>query len=120
MIDMTDFISSAAAGCYDFILRDGGEVTLSCENGKTNPGTCDRTTWIFSRPNTNAVTLFEYGAIHKDAQTESDRLSVTANCSLVIKKLSAQDVGQYTCRSYDAVGQQGPEIAADLCVVNSE
>ncbi|XP_025755067.1 uncharacterized protein LOC102080318 isoform X1 [Oreochromis niloticus] len=110
---------TAAAAEHKFIIRDGGEVTLSCENLKNDQDKCNGTTWIFSNSNTASITLSEKGKIHREAKNKSDRLSVTANCSLVIKKLTAEDVGQYTCRRFNKSGQQkGPDSAAELSVVN--
>lgn len=82
---------------------------------------CDRT-WIFSGSgNTAAVTLFEYGKIKEESKLKSDRLSVTENCSLVIKKVTDEDVGRYSCRQFDKSGrQQGEDSEVDVSVVTSE
>ena len=53
------------------------------------------------------VALIELGQIHRDAAAQSDRLSVTANCSLVIKKVTHEDAGRYTCRQFIS-GEVGP------------
>ncbi|XP_019201551.1 uncharacterized protein LOC102080318 isoform X2 [Oreochromis niloticus] len=59
------------------------------------------------------------GKIHREAKNKSDRLSVTAKCSLVIKKLTAEDVGRYNCRRFSKSGQQeGSHSVAELSVVN--
>ncbi|XP_039874069.1 uncharacterized protein LOC120725323 isoform X2 [Simochromis diagramma] len=103
----------------EFIIRNEGEVTLSCENVTDDQDKCDRTTWLFSKSNTATITLFEHGEIHREAKNKSDRLSVTAKCSLVIKKLTAEDVGQYTCRRFNKSGQkEGSDSVAELSVVN--
>ncbi|XP_005751959.1 uncharacterized protein LOC102214209 [Pundamilia nyererei] len=108
------FRDSAAV---EFIIRDEGEVTLSCENDDQDK--CDRTHWLFSKSNTATITLFENGEIRREAKNKSDRLSVTAKCSLVIKKLTAEDVGQYTCRRFNKSGQkEGSDSVAELSVVN--
>uniref|UniRef100_A0A3Q0RLY0 Immunoglobulin V-set domain-containing protein n=1 Tax=Amphilophus citrinellus TaxID=61819 RepID=A0A3Q0RLY0_AMPCI len=46
-------------------------------------------------PFSELVTL---GQIKETAK--SDRLSVTADCSLIIKKVTDEDVGSYTCRQF--------------------
>ncbi|XP_005452440.1 uncharacterized protein LOC102080318 isoform X3 [Oreochromis niloticus] len=112
-------LTAAAVERSDFIIRDGGEATLSCENLKNDQDKCNGTTWIFSNSNTASITLFEKGKIHREAKNKSDRLSVTAKCSLVIKKLTAEDVGRYNCRRFSKSGQQeGSHSVAELSVVN--
>ncbi|KAL3979402.1 alpha-1-acid glycoprotein 1 [Sarotherodon galilaeus] len=113
-------VTAAAVEHSEFIIRDGGEVTLSCENVTDDQDKCNRTTWLFIKSNTlAAITQFEDGKIHQNAQNKSDRLSVTANCSLVIKKLTAEDVGQYICRRFNKSGhQEGSDSVAELSVVN--
>ncbi|KAI3364555.1 hypothetical protein L3Q82_011337 [Scortum barcoo] len=45
-------------------------------------------------------------------------MSVTANCSLVIKKVTVEDVGQYTCRQFRSERQQGEDSQVHLSVIN--
>ena len=48
---------------------------------------------------------------------------MTANCSLVIRKISVDDVGRYTCRQFiksEIPVQQGPDALVLLSVINSE
>ncbi|CAI5684422.1 unnamed protein product [Oreochromis niloticus] len=53
-----------------------------------------------SRHKQTTVELITHGQIVEEAKTKSDRLSVTANCSLLIKKLTVEDVGFYYCQQY--------------------
>ncbi|XP_039455180.1 uncharacterized protein LOC120433256 isoform X2 [Oreochromis aureus] len=48
--------------------------------------------------------------------------NVIQDCSLVIKKVTDQDVGRYTCRQFKTRGgsQEGPDFIIDLSVINSE
>ncbi|KAL3979406.1 coagulation factor II (thrombin) receptor [Sarotherodon galilaeus] len=96
-----------------FTVRDGDKVTLPCENVINNHHNCDTTTWLFidSRGKA-AVELVNHGQIKETAK--SDRLSVTAECSLVIKKVTAEDVGRYTCRQFR--GNQGRQNGQDAVV----
>ncbi|XP_014889457.1 uncharacterized protein LOC106948356 [Poecilia latipinna] len=80
--------------------------------------TCNKTTWIFTGQSNKAEPLYEHGNIHKDSRTKSDRLSVTSDCSLVIKKISVEDVGLYVCRQFKSSGQKVAESEADLSVIN--
>ncbi|XP_078030270.1 uncharacterized protein LOC144466596 [Epinephelus lanceolatus] len=104
--------TAAAIEKYSLV---GDEVTLSCENVTHDQDNCDSATWLFSDGG-NTVTLFEHGKIHREAEAKSDRLSVTANCSLVIKKVTREDVGHYTCRQFRS-GRQVSDSQVHLSVV---
>ncbi|CAI5684544.1 unnamed protein product [Oreochromis niloticus] len=102
-----------------FTVRDGDKVTLPCENVINNHHNCNTTTWLFTDSRgTAAVELVNHGQIKEKAR--SDRLSVTAECSLVIKKVTAEDAGRYTCRQFiDIQGtHQGPDAVVHLSVVH--
>ncbi|KAI3364593.1 hypothetical protein L3Q82_011373 [Scortum barcoo] len=75
-----------------FTVRDGDEVTLPCENVIDD--------WW------------------KGAKSKSDRLSVTVNCSLVIKKVTVEDVGRYFCQQYKSEQKQGEGSQVYLSVIN--
>ncbi|XP_044232171.1 uncharacterized protein LOC122999378 isoform X2 [Thunnus albacares] len=81
------------------IIRDGDDVTLSCENVSANQDKCDKTNWILTGSG-NSVDLVKRGQIHENTKVKSDRLSVTADCSLVIKKITQEDVGRYHCQQH--------------------
>ncbi|XP_078030265.1 uncharacterized protein LOC144466590 [Epinephelus lanceolatus] len=106
--------TAAATEKYSLV---GDEVTLSCENVTHDQDNCDSATWLFSAGG-NTVTLFEHGKIHREAEAKSDRLSVTAKCSLVIKKVTREDVGRYTCRQFRS-GRQVSDSQVYLSVVTS-
>ncbi|XP_039455176.1 uncharacterized protein LOC120433253 [Oreochromis aureus] len=96
----------------------GHDVTLPCKNVIQGQHNCSSTTWIFS-DSSSSVSLFELGQI-KEAKRKSDRLSLSADCSLVIKKVTDQDVGHYTCRQFKTAtgSQEGPDFVIDLSVIN--
>ncbi|XP_039455179.1 uncharacterized protein LOC120433256 isoform X1 [Oreochromis aureus] len=98
----------------------GHDVTLPCKNVIQGQHNCISTTWLFS-DSSSTVSIFEFGQ-NKEAKRKSDRLSVSADCSLVIKKVTDQDVGRYTCRQFKTRGgsQEGPDFIIDLSVINSE
>ncbi|XP_067428891.1 uncharacterized protein [Thunnus thynnus] len=100
-----------------FTVRDGDEVTLHCENVTTDQDKCDSTTWLFGGSGSTTVVLIKLGQIGEEAKAKSDRLSVTANCSLVIKKVTVEDVGSYFCRQFKSGQKQGLDSHVDLSVV---
>ncbi|XP_022614605.1 uncharacterized protein LOC111231673 isoform X2 [Seriola dumerili] len=111
---------TAVTGQGSFLFfRDGDEATLPCKNVRDDQDKCDSTYWTFSHSLDSSVNLVVWGQFGKDAQTKSDRLSLTENCSLVLKKVSAEDAGRYGCRQFDKSGrQQAPDSVVDLSVVS--
>ncbi|CAI5684505.1 unnamed protein product [Oreochromis niloticus] len=102
-----------------FPAGDDDEVTLPCKNAIHAQHECTSTTWFFSGSrNQKAVELVILGKIVEDLQAKSDRLSVSRNCSLVIKKVTVEDVGLYTCRQFNESGlQRGPDFQVHLSVI---
>ncbi|XP_067428011.1 uncharacterized protein [Thunnus thynnus] len=98
-------------------VRDGDEVTLSCKNVINDQDKCDGTTWMYGRKeNSTVVELIKLGQIGRYSR---DRLSVTVDCSLVIKKVTLDDFGRYSCRQFDRSGQQqGQDAKVYLSVIN--
>ncbi|XP_054910374.1 uncharacterized protein LOC129375367 [Poeciliopsis prolifica] len=103
---------TAAAGhqVSVFVVRVGDEVTLPCKYVTDGQNKCNTTTWTLFQ--SSAVTLFEDGKFNL---TVSDRLNVSAKCSLVIKKVTMKDVGRYTCSQL--TGQQRSNSPVYLSVV---
>nr|XP_040017031.1 uncharacterized protein LOC120808277 isoform X5 [Gasterosteus aculeatus aculeatus] len=99
-------------------VRDEDEVMFPCESEIHDQKKCDSTAWLFSSSN-STVTLFEFGKIKEGANNRLDRLNVTEECSLVIKKVKGQDAGQYTCRQFiSGKGSQVGDIVYQLSVVD--
>ncbi|XP_035535113.1 uncharacterized protein LOC118341048 [Morone saxatilis] len=93
----------AMIGQYSaFTVRDGDEVTLTCENVIQDQDECNRTTWLFTFFAVAQVELVRLGQIGEQAKDKSDRLSVSENCSLVIKNVTIEDVGLYICRQVES------------------
>lgn len=82
-----------------------------CESEIHDQKKCDGTLWLFSTSG-STVALFELGKFKEGANNRSDRLSVTEECSLVIKKVKDQDVGLYTCRQFES--GEGPQVGEDV------
>ncbi|XP_038160047.1 contactin-2-like [Cyprinodon tularosa] len=110
LILMLYFTASSDADLR-LMVRVGDEVALACRSDFYIRGGCETITWLFTSTNPT-VKLFETGQIHQEAAAKSDRLSVTADCSLVIKKVSLEDVGLYTCR------KQGSDFNISLSVIH--
>ncbi|XP_014825385.1 PREDICTED: uncharacterized protein LOC106905216 [Poecilia mexicana] len=80
------------------LMRSGDNMVLSCQhviNGQIN---CNGTVWVYS--NTNySVELVTLGKVN-NVQSKSNRLSVAANCSLVMRNITVKDAGYYDCQQY--------------------
>ncbi|XP_043962815.1 uncharacterized protein LOC122825454 [Gambusia affinis] len=99
-----------------YTVRAGDDVTLSCENVIDGHSNCYTTSWIYSKTG-RTVELVYHGQV-KD--TRSDRLSVSANCSLVVKNVTDEDVGRYICRQFKKQGgsQSGSDALVRLSLVH--
>ncbi len=90
--------------------REGSEVTLPCENVINDQQQCDSASWYSSRyTGAQTVYLISSEQSDKNSKDKSSRLRVTENCSLVIKNVTAQDVGLYFC-GWTQSGQSGNSI----------
>uniref|UniRef100_UPI0037E87AF0 uncharacterized protein n=1 Tax=Semicossyphus pulcher TaxID=241346 RepID=UPI0037E87AF0 len=91
--------SSAETQYLFYAVRDGDDVTLPCNNVIGGRQNCDSISWIFSDlRNTATVVLVQQGQIGENAGAKSDRLTVTSDCSLVMKKVKEEDADYFTCR----------------------
>uniref|UniRef100_UPI0037E8035C uncharacterized protein n=1 Tax=Semicossyphus pulcher TaxID=241346 RepID=UPI0037E8035C len=98
------------------IIRDGEDVSLPCDNVIND--NCDGTAWSFSQlTKTGAVDLVRGGRVHERTKYKRDRLGVTANCSLVIKNVTKEDVGRYFCIQHIRGQTQNGEAVVDVSVV---
>ncbi|GLD57011.1 uncharacterized protein AKAME5_000929200, partial [Lates japonicus] len=109
---------TAVTGQFSSIaVRDEDEVTLSCGNVRDDQDQCDSSSWLFTTTS-NTIELIHLGKISESTKSKPDRLSVTENCSLVIKKVTVEDAGRYSCRQFDRSGrQQRPDTQVHLSVV---
>ncbi|XP_032398665.1 uncharacterized protein LOC116706124 [Etheostoma spectabile] len=82
-------------------VRAGDEVTLPCEDVINNQRECHSITWSFDRSSGRAeADVVKEGQIVENSNN-SDRLSVTENCSLFIKKVTEEDAGRHHCKQYN-------------------
>ncbi|XP_067337530.1 uncharacterized protein [Channa argus] len=104
-----------------FTVRDGDDVTLPCGNVRDGQNKFNRTDWMLTdQENNGTVMLVRRGQIEtvQIPNSKSDRMSVTENCSLVIKNVTDEDIGRYTCRQFNESGQQeGSDSVVDVSVV---
>uniref|UniRef100_A0A3B3IE64 Ig-like domain-containing protein n=1 Tax=Oryzias latipes TaxID=8090 RepID=A0A3B3IE64_ORYLA len=120
------FFSTAASPLMTVMeVRDGDEVSLTCTGGRDFHDGCKSVTWIYD-DSTNTVTLhsrktvtlFEHGKIHKDAGSKSDRLNLSEDCSLVLKKITAEDEGRYSCRLSRPFRSQLTDVVVRLTIID--
>ncbi|XP_032441876.1 uncharacterized protein LOC116734525 isoform X6 [Xiphophorus hellerii] len=79
-------------------VRDGNEVTLPCGNRRDTQDKSDNTIWVFNNKHKSETRkLVKLESSHREMKTISDRLSVTANGSLLLHKVTEVDAGRYTC-----------------------
>ncbi|XP_028252942.1 uncharacterized protein LOC114428586 [Parambassis ranga] len=111
---------TVTAGQTSVLKRGGEDVTLSCEKVIDDQNNCDGTTWVYSPLRVGQATeLIRLGQINEDIPNK-DRLSVTENCSLIIKKVREEDAGQYVCQQYKKEEQPYTRVhvsQVDLSVV---
>ncbi|XP_038150236.1 uncharacterized protein LOC119789429 [Cyprinodon tularosa] len=102
------------------LVRGGDEARLSCKN-MIDQNNCIRTNWLFSKPaQKTAIDLVKFGQTNETqaSRARGDRLHVSANCSLIIQRVTAADVGTYHCQQ--VFNQTGKETtySAFLSLVN--
>ncbi|XP_076011087.1 uncharacterized protein LOC143004099 isoform X2 [Genypterus blacodes] len=89
-----------------FIVRKGDAVTLPCKNVISGQVKCGWTTWTFNHfNNRGTVEVIMLG------ESRSDRVRVTADCSLTIKRVTEEDVGRYYCQQYKPGNKVGNDSA---------
>ncbi|XP_029966861.1 uncharacterized protein LOC115402440 isoform X4 [Salarias fasciatus] len=98
-------LQSAAVAAV--VQRAGEDVTLTCQHELEGQRDCNGTTWSYTPGRISLVALVELGKLKEINETEPDRLRVTADCSLMIKKVTVQDVGRYVCYQYKSDGSLG-------------
>ncbi|XP_053301549.1 uncharacterized protein LOC128460397 isoform X5 [Pleuronectes platessa] len=103
------------------IIRAGAEVTLSCGHVREDHVNCGATEWLFSdSEGTRTVKLFVNRQLDTSeiSKSKADRLRLAANCSLVIREVTAEDAGQYTCRQFNLTTQPYEDHQVYFSVVN--
>lgn len=113
------FFSPDESNEFDMHVRVGDKATFPCKHAKVHRDNCYSATWMYSGSYRSTMLLFEEGKSHHQAGAKSLRLRITANCSLVLKNITADDAGHYTCRLYTSE-QQFKDYLVHLSVISSE
>ncbi|XP_060908712.1 uncharacterized protein LOC132985379 [Labrus mixtus] len=118
---LTALLQFAAASFQvkELTFRVGEDATLSCENAIQDQQKCEYTTWYLIDSGNTAVDLVVDGQIINSG-VKSDRLRVTEDCSLVIKKITEEDAGRYVCQQLIPGRRTGSVTLVDLWVTKSE
>ncbi|XP_059897152.1 uncharacterized protein LOC132449501 isoform X6 [Gadus macrocephalus] len=94
-------------------LVAGDCISLSC--GALSD--CSNITWLFGYNSTMTVELVDKGKVRSEYKKE--RVCVTKECSLEVKKMRKEDEGPYTCRSILSSGGHVDHIRYDLKLITS-
>ncbi|XP_055084633.1 uncharacterized protein LOC117384977 [Periophthalmus magnuspinnatus] len=107
---------------HEFV-KEGGKITLSCNNVRERQRKCSGTTWIFNSAKRTESTeeLITHGQVGSRVTEMSNRLKVTENCGLEIQNVQSQDAGLFHCQQYDTSVQPQrlvPDAPVYLSVVS--
>ncbi|XP_029984950.1 uncharacterized protein LOC115415499 [Sphaeramia orbicularis] len=86
---------TVATGGISSVVRRGDDAMLSCTN--LNVHDCGQIGFIFT-VETDTTELVQRGQIQENRKVTTDRLRMTADCSLVIKEVIPEDAGLYDCQ----------------------
>nr|XP_029138455.1 hepatitis A virus cellular receptor 1 homolog [Labrus bergylta] len=113
---------AAAAGDKEVTFKAslGEDATLSCETVIQGQQKCEYTTWNFIDSGNKAVVELVVEGQVRNSGVKSDRLRVTEDCSLVIKKIREEDAGRYDCLQYISGRRTGDVTRVHLSVTKSE
>ncbi|XP_060928569.1 uncharacterized protein LOC133002998 [Limanda limanda] len=90
-------------------IRAGAEVTLPCGIVRDDHVNCGATDWFFNdSENPGSAYLFVKGQLNRFviSKSKAGRLRLAANCSLVIREVTAEDAGQYICSHSDQINER--------------
>ncbi|XP_060947843.1 uncharacterized protein LOC133024694 [Limanda limanda] len=114
------FTVLAVPSSYIFI-RAGAEVTLPFDNVRDDHVNCGATEWFFvDSEGIGGGRLFVNRQLNTSviSKSKADRLRLAANCSLVIREVTAEDAGQYECRQSNLTTQRHEDHLFFISVVN--
>ncbi|XP_027139754.1 titin isoform X2 [Larimichthys crocea] len=91
------FAAGVSAEYISIYKTPGQDVILPCGTASRSDSSCSIISWFYRR---NYFTTFTevYKGNVEQSSSRAARLSLDSSCSLVIKGVTAEDVGLYTCR----------------------
>ncbi|XP_032441627.1 uncharacterized protein LOC116734382 [Xiphophorus hellerii] len=97
-------VTAVIVNTASVLKRAGDDAVLSCQNVVEGQQNCNGTTWLLGgSKSTELLALVTFGQIEGETRT---RTSITPNCSLIIKNITAEDDGQYECQQYKSEGSK--------------
>ncbi|XP_040017018.2 uncharacterized protein LOC120808275 isoform X1 [Gasterosteus aculeatus] len=99
--------------------RSGQDVFLSCLNTSPGDTTCSLVSWIYSMDQIQSSFVVKEGKVERRF-AQGSRLSLDTRCSLVIRNVTAEDVGGYTCRQGQDVNRDEQVSLSVMTVSPSE
>nr|XP_029131216.1 uncharacterized protein LOC110005378 isoform X2 [Labrus bergylta]XP_029137219.1 uncharacterized protein LOC109999735 isoform X2 [Labrus bergylta] len=89
LIWLLQFTAAAEVNVFHLGVREGDEVRLPCINMKCDQNNCHNTSWNYYHPSWESYVQLDV--------VKSGRLSLTEDCSLVIKPIIVKDAGWIYC-----------------------
>ncbi|XP_029984774.1 uncharacterized protein LOC115415369 isoform X1 [Sphaeramia orbicularis] len=94
------------------------DATLPCMNVISGQRGCETVTWTF-KPTVreSTVELIKDGKVKESVLTQSHRLNITADCSLLINKVNPSNIGHYYCKQSDESKEHNDDAEFHLSLV---
>ncbi|XP_026174178.1 uncharacterized protein LOC113137056 isoform X2 [Mastacembelus armatus] len=98
---------------YYLYHTPGQDVTMTCAN--VSDTKCSNINWLYNAAKTETIYDVQDGNIIKSS-VRAARLSLGPDCSVVIRNITAEDVGLYTCRRGRNPGQDAATFLSVLTI----
>ena len=84
----------------EYLYKPGQDAILPCGSPNVDPG-CQYIHWLFNRDRFSTFLEVSHSKV-ENSSGRADRLSLASHCSLVIKTITAEDAGLYSCRWWNS------------------